>query len=652
MFSVSVIITAYQAEKTIGTAIQSVLNTYRKNEIEIIVVDDCSSDGTCDVIRCIQENNPNVKLYSMPQNSGGPSAPRNFGVRVATGEYVTFLDDDDEMIADNLLDMTAYIKKQNADFGKGYLISVDGDRRNVYNRVFDKSEEKNDVIRNIIASQSMNSDIIVKRELILKYNLEYRTDIRIGEDSVFITSVMLKAERPLYVDNYFLIHYNNPANITNLSSTQNVSDKEIRHQILSWRLVQEQLKDINVNYYKLRLPAGFRNLLLSIVRYSNGISEEAYKALYEFALETKSFIKGAMNLSQRYEELYEAILSGDYNQYINQAKRRLLINGYDLKFILPLVKYFEKDYIVKVDEWTGHNMHKEAESKKLAQWADIIWCEWLLGNAVYYTKMKNKNQRLVIRAHRFELWREFGFQVDWSKVDMIFTVGYYYFEQFISKFSIPREKMHLLSNYVEDSIYDRNKTEDAKYNVALVGILPKRKGFFRGLQMLKILVEKEPRFKLYIMGKSFHEISWIKNNPSEKEYYEMCKAYIRENNLNDHVVYGGFVEREKLYNNLGYVVSLSDNEEPESFHLAPAEGACAGGMGLILRWAGVEYIYPEKVIYNSVEDMAEEILKAAKEEAYYKEMSDALREYVIDHYSIKNFLDEINRYLIHIRIAG
>ena len=501
MPQISVIMTAYQAERTIGKAIRSVLNTPRKNEIEIVVMDDCSTDGTCDVIRQLQKEHPNIKLFSMEKNTGGPSAPRNRGMRVATGEYITFLDDDDEIVPDNLLDMVAEIKEKGADFGKGYLISVDGDRRNVYNRVADRSEDKKTVIRNIVAIQSMNSDFIVKRDLILQHDLGYRTDLRIGEDTVFVTGLMQKAEKPLYIDNYFLIHYNNPADVTNLSATQNISDREINHQIMSWRAAEENLKGVGISYYKLRLPAAFRNLLLSIVRYSKGISEEAYQTLHRFALETRADIKGAMALSQRYEELYQAILSGDYKEYQDKSRRRLLINGYDLKFILPLVKYFEREFHVKVDEWTGHNIHNEAESKKLADWADIFWCEWLLGNAVYFSKVRNKNQRLVIRAHKFEMFREFGHQIDWNKVDMVFSVGYFTYEKFIEAFDIPREKMRLLSNFVEDGIYSTEKTEDAKYHIGLVGALPKMKGLIRALELLKKLRETDDRFKLYVMGK-------------------------------------------------------------------------------------------------------------------------------------------------------
>jgi glycosyltransferase involved in cell wall biosynthesis len=391
---------------------------------------------------------------------------------------------------------------------------------------------------------------------------------------------------------------------------------------------------------------------LSIVRFSEGISKETYHRLNQFALKTESQIKKKMNLHKRYEELYKAVLSGDYQEYLKVAKRRLLIAGYDLKFVSPLVPYLSKGYAVLVDEWVDHNAHNIRQSKRCAQWADIIWCEWLLGNAVFYSSRKNKNQRLVIRAHRFEVEREFGGQVDFSKVDTVFAVSYYFFELFMNRFSIPREKMRLLPNYVEESIYTTQKSEDFRFNIGLVGILPRRKGFKKALELIIKLRESDERFKLYLMGKRPEEVSWICNNPDEADYYRSCNNFIIENQLTDAVIYKGHKERTELYRDIGYVLSLSGWEDrPESFHLAPAEGACSGSMGLILRWPGVEYIYPDDVVFDTLDEMAEQIIKASKDESYFNEKSLSLRDYVLERYRIEKFLQTLSNYLKQLFLA-
>lgn len=651
-YIISVVVTTYNAERTIKRALKSVLNTKDYRCIEIVVVDDCSRDRTYEEVEKMSAAYENIRLFRMEKNSGGPSAPRNLGIEMASGKYVTFLDDDDEINADNLLKMVRQANDEDADFAKGYLITVEAGKQKIQNRLIDIQNDRLGIIKNIVIGQSMTQDFIVERNLLIRNNLFYNTGLKIGEDTVFITNILTKVKKPIYIDEFFLIYNKTPQDISNLASTQNWSDKEITHQLSSWEEAEKTLQTIGLSYNKLRLHVGFRHMLISIVRYSNGISAETYHLLSEFSKETKSFISSAMNLSHRYQQLYDSILKGDYKDYCNKAKRRLLINGYDLKFILPIIKYLDKDFNIEVDEWTGHDSHDKDRSKKFAQWADIIWCEWLLGNAVYYSQLKNKHQRLVIRAHRFEISRDFGNKIDWNNVNTIFTVGYYYFEQFISKFAIPREKMHLLSNYVEDSIYSTEKTQDVKYNIGLVGILPRRKGFLRGLQILEQLLNENENYKLYIMGKSFSEVPWIKNNPEEREYYEECEKYINEHNLGDSVVYGGFVERQNLYNKLGYVLSLSDDQEPESFHLAPAEAACSGSMGLILRWSGVEYIYPQNVIMDSTEEMVNHIIKMNANDDFYRKEVETLRQYVLNHFSLDNFMGEVKTYLTKTRIEG
>jgi glycosyltransferase involved in cell wall biosynthesis len=85
---VSVVVPVHDGERFVGEAIESVLaQTYAP--IEVIVVDDGSTDGTADIIA----RYPSVR--SLAQDNAGPSAARNAGIAVATGAYVTFCDSDD-----------------------------------------------------------------------------------------------------------------------------------------------------------------------------------------------------------------------------------------------------------------------------------------------------------------------------------------------------------------------------------------------------------------------------------------------------------------------------------------------------------------------------------------------------------------------------
>ena len=97
MSSISVIIPAYNAEKFIGEAIESVLNQTRPAK-EIIVVDDASTDRTAEIARSFGER---VKVLVNEVNSG-PGHSRNAGVAASTGDYLAFLDADDKWLPEHL----------------------------------------------------------------------------------------------------------------------------------------------------------------------------------------------------------------------------------------------------------------------------------------------------------------------------------------------------------------------------------------------------------------------------------------------------------------------------------------------------------------------------------------------------------------------
>jgi glycosyltransferase involved in cell wall biosynthesis len=97
MPSISVIIPAYNAEKTIKETIQSVLNQTWQ-DFELLIINDGSQDATLEVIESIQD--PRIKIFSYP--NAGSSASRNRGIAIAKGEYISFIDADDLWTADKL----------------------------------------------------------------------------------------------------------------------------------------------------------------------------------------------------------------------------------------------------------------------------------------------------------------------------------------------------------------------------------------------------------------------------------------------------------------------------------------------------------------------------------------------------------------------
>jgi glycosyltransferase involved in cell wall biosynthesis len=118
---VSIIIPVYNVEPYIEDCILSVLNQTYKS-IEVIAIDDCSTDKSIEVLKDAIVGHPKsdtVRIIENTENSLGPSEARNIGIRAAKGEYIFFLDSDDELPLDSIESLISVANKYDADFVMG-----------------------------------------------------------------------------------------------------------------------------------------------------------------------------------------------------------------------------------------------------------------------------------------------------------------------------------------------------------------------------------------------------------------------------------------------------------------------------------------------------------------------------------------------------
>lgn len=111
---VSIIIPCFNAEKSIGNTIESVLNfDYPKDMIEIIIVDDRSTDNSVEVVRSYQKSFKNINLIVNKRNSGGAAEPTNIGIKNSNYEYIAVVDSDSEPEKDALRKMMGFLQTDN-----------------------------------------------------------------------------------------------------------------------------------------------------------------------------------------------------------------------------------------------------------------------------------------------------------------------------------------------------------------------------------------------------------------------------------------------------------------------------------------------------------------------------------------------------------
>ena len=135
---ISVILPFYNSKSTIERSVESVLSQTYKN-FELIAVSDGSTDGSIEIIKEYATKDPRVKLIEIPH--GGVSKARNAGIKNAKGDFIQFIDSDDDMKKEMLSVMFDTITKTNSDicccaFSHPCLATYAGDR------IFDFRDKK------------------------------------------------------------------------------------------------------------------------------------------------------------------------------------------------------------------------------------------------------------------------------------------------------------------------------------------------------------------------------------------------------------------------------------------------------------------------------------------------------------------------------
>jgi glycosyltransferase involved in cell wall biosynthesis len=292
-----------------------------------------------------------------------------------------------------------------------------------------------------------------------------------------------------------------------------------------------------------------------------------------------------------------------------EGPRHLVIAGHDFKFLSGVPdRAVALGAEVREDRWTGHTKHDVPASDELLRWADIVFCEWCLGNAVWYSQNVRDDQRLAIRFHRVERTTDYPAAVDIDRVSRVVFVGPHLLQEATEVYGWPREKLQLIPNAVDVTALRREKLPGSEFNLGMIGFVPAIKRIDRALDILELLRARDRRFRLLVKGKPPWVFPWMRQRDEEREMFQ--EAYRR---IESAPLLRGAVTFEEHGPNIpaflrkvGIILSTSDWE---GHQVALAEGMASGCLPVIIDRPGAREQYHPAWIHNSPDEAAASILR-------------------------------------------
>lgn len=248
MTKVSIIVPVYNVEQYIAKCLESLINQTLK-DIEIIVVNDGSTDNCEKIIQCYVKKFKNIKYLN--KENGGLSDARNYGIPYATGEYIAFLDSDDYVELNMYEKMYNKAKDENSDMVECDFIWEYTGKSKIDTGIIYKNKKEMLTYARVVAWNKL-----IKREIIQKSKIEFPKGLHY-EDLEFFYKILPYLDKVSFVK-VPLIHYEQREN--SISKVQNERTQEI-FIILNDVLEYYKVKNI-YNEYKNELEYTYTRILL------------------------------------------------------------------------------------------------------------------------------------------------------------------------------------------------------------------------------------------------------------------------------------------------------------------------------------------------------------------------------------------------------
>ncbi|MBR4269481.1 MAG: glycosyltransferase family 2 protein [Prevotella sp.] len=210
MYSLSIIIPVYNAGKYLKKCLKSIENQSYQ-DYEVILVNDGSSDNSVQICEEFQAMDPRFTLIN--KENGGVSSARNMGIEHANGEWLYFVDADDELLPDCLSILINHTNKDPELIMCGY---------NYCNEEGDIIEERKKCIKEHLTIKETIKELynpsekryqgflwckLLKKSIVNKYNIHFNEQLYFNEDRLFLIQYLCKCTKDVIYDNIPIYNY-------------------------------------------------------------------------------------------------------------------------------------------------------------------------------------------------------------------------------------------------------------------------------------------------------------------------------------------------------------------------------------------------------------------------------------------------------------
>lgn len=345
---ISVIIPVYNKEEFLEETLSSLEHQTLK-DIEILCIDDESTDNSLDILEKYADKDSRFKIFT--QKNSGPGIARNKGISEASGEYVFFLDADDWIEKDALEQLYKQAIKNNSDLVLFNSIEhySDGHLRNRIYRVSDDITDYDDFTFNYLLNKKlvMNSYLVVHTKLhrlnfIKENNLSFNNHL--FEDVFFHIKSMIMAETISY-NRSFLHHYrrsDNSRQNKSIQSRESFVIFDIFTQVKNFLEENNLMYEFKLNFIEFNLTE-VRNIYKNL---DNNLKNELYSIAKDYFNNIEMKDSYLRQLSKNSKLFYNSLINSNNATEFNiittlNYKNYNLIDEKDLDNVLKLIEYYD-----------------------------------------------------------------------------------------------------------------------------------------------------------------------------------------------------------------------------------------------------------------------------------------------------------------------